>query len=134
MKRPLAVTTPACFLLLAPLLQLASVHFGVRVLNFGKATLRDYLIYSLAAPIVGWLLWQMRPRARLAFYIFASCEFIRFWRHGFVHWEVPLLYVGLIAWLYTPVARAALPVIRPADRLAAYSRLWSRRKHSSGGS
>lgn len=129
MKRPMAVTVPAALLLAAPLFQLASVHFGVPFLNFGEATLRAYLIYGIAAPVVGWMLWRMRPRARLAFYIFASCELIRFWRHGFLHWEVPLLYAGLIAWLYTPAARAALPIIRATDRLAAYARLWPGCKH-----
>ncbi len=133
-RRPLAVTVPAMLLLLAPLLQLASVYLRAPFLNFGEARVSAYLIYGIAAPVVGWLLWQMRPRARLAFYIFGSCELIRFWRHGLVHWEVPLLYVGLIAWLYSPVARAALPVIRPADRLAAYARMWRGRKDSCGRS
>ncbi len=128
MKRPWAVTIPAVLLLLAPLFQSVSVRFDVPLLNFGEATLRAYLIYCLAAPVVGWMLWRMWPRARFAFYIFTSCELIRFWRHGPVHWEVPLLYGGLIAWLYTAVARAALPMIRVTDRLAAYARLWPGRK------
>ena len=131
MNRPWAVTIPAAFLLLAPLLQIASVHFAVPFLNFGEARPRAYLIYCLAAPVVGWMLWRMWPRARFAFYIFASCELIRFWRHGLVHWEVPLIYGGLIAWLYTPAALAALPMIRPTDRLATYAKLWPWRKRSS---
>ena len=134
MKRPWAVTIPAVLLLLSPLLQTASAHFGMPFLNFGEATLLAYLIYSLAAPVIGWMLWRMWPRARFAFYIFTSCELIRFWRHGLDHWEVPLLYGGLIAWLYTPAARAALPMIRATDRLAAYARLWPGRHHPPGGS
>jgi len=134
MKRPWAVTMPAAFLFSAPILQVASDHFGVRFLNFGEARLGAYLIYGIAAPAVGWMLWRMHPRARFAFYIFASCELIRFWRHGFLHWEVPLLYGGLIAWLYTPAARGALPMIRATDRLAAYARLWPwRRRRPRGG-
>ena len=133
MKRPWAVTIPAALLFAAPLLQLAAVRFGLPFLNFGEARLRAYLIYGIAAPMVGWMLWRMWPRARFAFYIFASSELIRFWRHGLVHWEVPLLYTGLIAWLYTPAARAALPMIRATDRLAAYARLWLRRKQPPGG-
>ena len=129
MKRPLAVTVPAVLLLAAPFLQLGAVSFGVPFLNFGEARLLAHLIYGVAAPFVGWLLWRMRPRARFAFYIFASCELIRFWRHGLVHWEVPLLYAGLIAWLYSPAARAALPMIRATDRLAAYTTLLWARKH-----
>ena len=78
--------------------------------------------YGVAAPVVGWLLWRMRPRARFAFYIFASCELIRFWSHGLVHWEIPLLYAGLIAWLYTPPARAALPLIQATEWLDAFAR------------
>ncbi len=128
MKRPLAVTIPAALLLAAPLLQLTSVHFDVSFLNFGEVRLRAYAIYGIAAPVVGWMLWRMWPRARFAFYIFASCELIRFWRHGLVHWEVPLIYGGLIAWLYTPAARTALPMIRPTDRLATYARLWPWRR------
>jgi len=118
-KRPLAVTIPAAFLLAAPLLQLCAVYFGVTFLGFGEPRLRAHLIYGIAAPVVGWLLWRMRPRARFAFYIFASCELIRFWLHGRVHWEVPLLYTGLIAWLYTPPARAVLPLIRATGRPGA---------------
>lgn len=121
MKRPLAVTTPAALLLAAPLLQLGSVHFGVRFLGFGEPRLRAHLIYGIAAPVVGWLLWRMRPRARFAFYVFASCELVRFWLHGGVHWEVPLLYTGLIAWLYTPPARAALPLVKDTERLDAFA-------------
>jgi hypothetical protein len=121
-KRPLAVTIPAALLLAAPLLQLGSVHFGVPFLGFGEPRLRAHLIYGVAAPFVGWLLWRLRPRARFAFYIFASCELIRFWRHGLVHWEVPLLYAGLIAWLYTPAARAALPLIKDTERFDAFAR------------
>ena len=121
-KRPLAVTIPAAFLLAAPLLQLGAVYFGVTFLGFGEPRLRAHLIYGIAAPVVGWLLWRMRPRARFAFYIFASCELIRFWLHGRVHWEVPLLYTGLIAWLYTPAARAALPLIKDTERFDAFAR------------
>jgi hypothetical protein len=133
-NRPWAVTVPAAFLLLAPLLQIASVHFAVPFLNFGEARPRAYMIHGIAAPVVGWMLWRARPRARFAFYIFASCELIRFWRHGLLHWEVPFLYAGLIALLYTPAARAALPVIRPTERLAAYARLWPGRKRPSSDS
>jgi hypothetical protein len=121
-KRPLAVTIPAALLLAAPLLQLGSVHFGVPFLGFGEPRLRAHLIYGVAAPVVGWLLWRMRPRARFAFYVFASCELIRFWLHGRVHWEVPLLYTGLIAWLYTAPARAALPLIKDTERFDAFAR------------
>jgi hypothetical protein len=128
MKRPMAVTIPAALLLAAPLLQLISVHFDVSFLNFGEVRLLAYAIYGIGAPVVGWMLWRMWPRARFAFYIFASCDLIRFWRHGLVHWEVPLIYGGLIAWLYTPAARAALPMIRPTDRLATYARLWPWRR------
>ena len=127
----MAVTIPAALLLAAPLMQLGSVHFGVPFLNFGEVRLRTYAIYGIAAPVVGWMLWRMWSRARFAFYIFASCELIRFWRHGLVHWEVPLIYGGLIAWLYTPAALAALPMIRPTDRLATYARLWPWPKRSS---
>ena len=129
MKRPLAVTIPAALLLAAPLAQLTSVHFGVPFLNFGEVRLRAYAIYGIAAPVVGWMLWRMWPRARFAFYIFASCELIRFWQHGLLRWEVPLIYGGLIVWLYMPAALAALPMIRPTDRLAAYARLWPWRRH-----
>lgn len=118
-KRPLAVTIPAALLLAAPLLQLGAVYLGVRFLGFGEPRLRAHLIYGVAAPVVGWLLWRMRPRARFAFYVFASCELIRFWLHGRVHWEVPLLYTSLIAWLYTAPARAVLPLIRAAGRPGA---------------
>ncbi|HZY30792.1 MAG TPA: hypothetical protein VFF86_04035 [Candidatus Methylomirabilis sp.] len=62
----------------------------------------------------------MRPRARFAFYIFASCELIRFWLHGLARWETPILYTGLIAWLYTPPARAALPLIKDTERFDAF--------------
>ncbi len=134
MKRPWAVTIPAAYLLAAPALQVASDRFGVPFLNFGEATLRTYLIYCLAAPVVGWMLWRVRPRARFALYIFASCELIRFWRHGLLHWEVPILYAALVALLYTPAARAALPMIRPSDKLAAYARLWPGRKRPSSDS
>ncbi len=134
MKRPWAVMIPAVLLLLAPLFQLTSVHFGAPFLNFGETTLRAYLIYGIGAPVVGWMLWRMWARARFAFYIFASCELIRYWRHGFLHWEVPLLYGGLIAWLYTPAARAAVPMIRATDRIAAYARLWPGRKRPSSDS
>ena len=122
-KRPLAVTIPAALLLAAPLLQLGAVYLGVTFLGFGEPRLRAHLLYGIAAPVVGWLLWRMRPRARFAFYIFASCELIRFWRHGPVHWEVPLLYTSLIAWLYTPPARGALPLIKDTERFDAFARL-----------
>jgi len=118
-KRPLAVTIPAALLLAAPLLQLGAVYLGVTFLGFGEPRLRAHLIYGVAAPVVGWLLWKMRPRARFAFYIFASCELIRFWLNGLVHWETPLLYTGLIAWLYTAPARAVLPLIRATGRPGA---------------
>jgi len=121
-KRPLAVTIPAAHLLAAPLLQLSAVYLGVTFLGFGEPRLRAHLIYGIAAPVVGWLLWRMRPRARFAFYIFPSCELIRFWLHGRVHWEVPLLYTSLIAWLYTPAARAALPLIKDTERFDAFAR------------
>ena len=120
-KRPLAVTIPAVFLLAAPLLQLGAVYLGVRFLGFGEPRLRAHLIYGVAAPVVGWLLWRMRPRARFAFYVFASCELVRFWLHGLVHWEVPLLYTGLIAWLFTPPARAALPLVKDTERLDTFA-------------
>jgi len=106
----------------------ASPHLAAGFFNFGDARFRAHLIYGIAAPVVGWMLWRMRHRARFAFYIFVSCELIRFWRHGLVHWEVPLLYGGLIGWLYTPAARAALPIIRATDRLTVYARLWPLRK------
>lgn len=131
MKRPWAVTIPAAYLLAAPALQVASDRFGVPFLGFGESSFRAHLIYGIAAPVVGWMLWRMRPRARFAFYIFASCELIRFWRHGAHHWDVPLLYGGLIALLYTPTARGALPMIRATDRLAAYAKLWPWRRHPS---
>ena len=119
--RPLAVTVPAAFLLTAPLLQLGAVYLGVRFLGFGEPRLRAHLVYGVAAPVVGWLLWRMRPRARFAFYVFASCELVRFWLHGLIHWEVPLLYTGLIAWLFTPPARAALPLVKDTERLDAFA-------------
>jgi hypothetical protein len=115
----LAVTIPAALLLAAPLLQLSAVYLGVTFLGFGEPRLRAHLIYDIAAPVMGWLLWRMRPRARFAFYIFASCELVRFWLHGRVHWEVPLLYAGLIAWLFTPPVRAALPLVKDTERLDA---------------
>jgi hypothetical protein len=118
-KRPLAVTIPAALLLAAPLLQLGAVYFGVTFLGFGEPRLRAHLIYGIAAPLVGWMLWRMHPRARFAFYIFASCELIRFWRNGALHLEVPLLYAVLIAWLYAPLARAVLPLIRATGRPGA---------------
>ena len=129
MRRPLSITVPAVLLLVAPLLQLAAVRFDVAFLNFGELRPVAYLIYGIAAPLVGWMLWRMHPRARFAFYIFVSCELIRFWRYGALHLEVPLLYAVLIAWLYTPAARAALPMIRATDRLSVYARLLRARKH-----
>ena len=129
MRRPLSITVPAVLLLVAPLLQLAAVRFDVAFLNFGEVQPAACLIYGIAAPLVGWMLWRMHPRARFAFYIFASCELIRFWRNGALHLEVPLLYAALIAWLYAPAARAALPMIRATDRLSAYARLLRARKH-----
>jgi hypothetical protein len=130
MKRPWAMTAPAAFLLALPILQIASSRFAVSFLNFGQGGLRAHLIYGGVAPVIGWMLWRMHPRARFAFYVFASCELIRFGRDGFHHWEVPLLYGGLIAWLYTPLARDTLPIIRAIDRINVYASLWQRRKRS----
>ena len=132
MKRPLAVTIPAVYLLAAPILQIASARLGRPFLNFGELSLRALLIYGIAAPAVGWMVWQMRPRARFAFYIFASCELIRFWRHWPHHWGVPLLYGGLVVWLYSPTARLALPMIHTTDRFSAYAMLIPWRRRPSG--
>ena len=129
-RRPLAVTLPAAFLLAAPLLQLGAVCLGVTFLGFGEPKPRAHMIYGIAAPVVGWLLWRMHPRARFAFYIFASCELIRFWLSGRVHWEVPLLYAGLIALLYTAPARAVLPLIQATGRPRAFARPGQESRHS----
>ena len=53
MRRPLSVTVPAALLLVAPLLQLAAVRFDVAFLNFGELRPAAYLIYGIAAPLIG---------------------------------------------------------------------------------
>jgi hypothetical protein len=131
-ERPVAVAIPAAFLLAAPALQVAAARLQARVLNFGEPRLAAYLVYGVAAPLVGWLLWRLHPRARLGFYVFASCEVIRFWRGGLAPWGVPVVYLALIACLYTPGARTALPLIRPGERLASYGRLRPGRRAPAG--
>ena len=117
--RPLVVRLLVLWLALAPALQALSLA-GLRVGNFAPDRPWNYLAYGLAAPYVAWLVWQRRPRARFATYVFLSHEAVRgvhFHRRDAV--AIAVLWVLL---LQLPAARRYMPSLRPAEMRARWRR------------
>jgi len=118
-SRPLVVRLLVLWLALAPLLQALSLA-GFRVGNFAPDRPWNYLAYGLAAPYVGWLVWQRRPRARFAVYVFLTHESVRgmhFHRRDAV--AMAILWILL---LQLPAARRYMPSLRPAEMRARWRR------------
>jgi hypothetical protein len=115
--RPLVVRLLVLWLALAPVLQALSLA-GLGVGNFAPDRPWNYLAYGLAAPYVAWLVWQRRPRARFAAYVFLTHESVRgmhFHRRDAV--AIAVLWVLL---LQLPAARRYMPSLRPAEMRARW--------------
>jgi hypothetical protein len=129
-RRPGVVVALAAWLALTPALQALSLT-GLRVGNFAPERPWNYLAYGLAAPYVAWLVWQARPRARFAAYVFLTHEAVRgfhFHRRDAV--AVAAIWVVL---LQLPAARRWMPSLRPAEMRARWRRqLTARRKAADG--
>lgn len=116
-SRPLVIRLLVLWLALAPVLQALSLA-GLRVGNFAPDRPWNYLAYGLAAPYVAWLVWQRRPRARFAAYVFLTHESVRgmhFHRRDAV--AMAILWVLL---LQLPAARRYMPSLRPAEMRARW--------------
>lgn len=111
-RRPLVITGLAFALLLAPVLQAASL-VGFRALNFAPDRPWNYVAYGLAAPYVGFLLWRRHPRCRFATYVFLTHEAFR--GLHFHHWDAVALAVAWVILLQLPAARRYAPSLRPAE-------------------
>lgn len=122
-QRPWVITGLALALILAPVLQGASL-LGFGVLNFASDRPWNYLAYGLAAPYVGWLLWRRHPRARFAAYIFLTHETVR--GLHFRHWDAVGVAMAWIILLQLPTARRYAPPLRPAEIRARVSRFLGR--------
>jgi hypothetical protein len=110
--RPGVVIALAVWFALMPVLQVLSL-VGLRVGNFGPDRPWNYLAYGLAAPYVAWLVWNRRPRARFAAYVFLTHETVRglhFHRRDAV--AAAMLWVVL---LQLPAARRWMPSLRPSE-------------------
>ena len=117
-QRPWVITGLALALILAPVLQGASL-LGFHALNFEPDRPWNYLAYGLAAPYVGWLLWRRHSSARFAAYIFLTHETVR--GLHFHHWDAVGLAMAWIILLQLPAARRYAPSLRPAEIRA---RVW----------
>ncbi len=81
------------------------------------------LSYGVGAPIVAYLLWRRRPRARMAAYVFLAFDIVRSVRLGH---RLPLaLDLAVLLYLQTPPLRALYP------SMWSRARAWRRRASSS---
>ena len=128
--RPGVVVALAAWLALTPVLQALSLT-GLRVGNFAPERPWNYLAYGLAAPYVAWLVWQRRPRARFAAYVFLTHEAVRgfhFHRRDAV--AVAAIWVVL---LQLPAARRWMPSLRPAEMRARWRRQLTESRKTADG-
>ncbi len=73
-RLPLPARLVALYLLLHPLAEALAWRSGQAFLNLLPDQRRGWIIYGLAAPFTGWLVWRGHRRARFALYIFMTLE------------------------------------------------------------
>ena len=120
---PLAARLVAFYLLLHPIFEALAVWSGQRMLNLQADQRRGWIIYGLAAPFVGWLVWRCHPRARFALYIFMTLEAWRAFDQSPWTLARPLalaIAIAIVLIFQAPAMRRAYPSIE-RDR---YKRLF----------
>ncbi|MBI3988144.1 MAG: hypothetical protein HY347_00860 [candidate division NC10 bacterium] len=103
------------YFLMSPLLQLFAYLAHVRFLNFGAPPWRNFVIYGLAAPVVGFLLLSRHERARFATYIYLSLEILRSVRGR--HADLFFLSTGILLYLQIGEARRLYPPLKRREVL-----------------
>lgn len=88
-------------------------------MNYGPPLWPNFPAYLIAGPLVAYLLWRRRPRARLAAYVYLAFDMLRSARLG--HWLPLMLDAAIILYLQTPAMRRLYPS------------LWSRYGLGRGG-
>ncbi len=114
-ERPMVISVLAIYYLLNPLLYVFSISQDKVFLNFGVPGWRFALLYCIGAPLLGYLLWNLRVRSHVALYCFLAFEVVRGARHGI--WSVVL--VGLAVLIYAvrePIRELFSPRGREAHR------------------
>lgn len=80
--RPPEAVLICLYFFLSAFLQLYAYLKGIKILNFGSSSLRNFIIYCGFSPLAGYLLWVKSGRARFAAYIFLTMEIVRSVQEG----------------------------------------------------
>ncbi|MBI3090931.1 MAG: hypothetical protein HYY96_09715 [Candidatus Tectomicrobia bacterium] len=123
---PLPGRLVGLYLLAHPVLKVLVLWSGRSFLNLQPARGRGWIIYGLAAPLVGWLVWRRHPRARFALYVFMTLEAWRAFDRATFALERPLalaMAAAILLLFQMPALLRAYPAIE-RDR---YRRIFSRR-------
>jgi hypothetical protein len=106
-----------------PALQLWSVVRGpVPLMNYGSPLWIGVPVYVLVAPVVAWLLWSRKTRARSSVYMFGTFDLLRSARAA--HWLPAVLDVLIVIYLQTPAMRRIYPSVWSRTRVAWRRRVW----------
>ena len=123
---PIVARLVGLYLLAHPVLKVLVLWSGRSFLNLQPARGRGWIIYGLAAPLVGWLVWRRHPRARFALYVLMTLEVWRAFDRATFALERPLalaMAAAILLLFQMPALRRAYPAIE-RDR---YRRIFSRR-------
>jgi len=121
---PLGALLICVYLFLNPLVQLYAYYFNIDLLNFGAPLWKNFIIYGLAAPFVGYLLWIKHERARFAIYIFLTLEITRAIKGR--HFDLLALSTAIIVYLQTGEARRIYPSLKPTEVTGRMKRTFTR--------
>ncbi len=79
----------------------------IPLMNYGPPPLPNFPAYAVGAPLAAYLLWNRKPRARLATYVFLTFDALRSLR--LAHWLPLVLDIAIILYLQTPAMRHLYP-------------------------
>lgn len=94
----------------------------IPLMNYGPPAWPNFPAYTIAGPLVAYLLWYRKPRARFATYCFLAFDILRSARME--HWLPLVLDIAIILYLQTPAMRCLYPSLWSRWSVARRLRAW----------